>query len=58
MNAKGSLALGVDEDVDAVEWVGVHGRHYETRIVGPNRNETKIKRATERANGSECWAVG
>lgn len=50
MNAERFLALCVDEDVDAVERIGVHRRHNKTRIVRSDGNKTKIERSSEFAN--------
>lgn len=43
MDTHRSPALCVDMDVDAVEGVGVHGRHDEAWIVGTDRDETEVK---------------
>lgn len=57
MDAHGALAPGVEEDVDTVEGVGVHGRHDPARVVGPDRNEAQVEGPAEGADLRERGAV-
>lgn len=50
MNAERFLALCVDEDVDAVERIGVHRRHDESRVICSDGNKAKVERSSEFAN--------
>lgn len=43
MDPQCALALRVEEDVDAVVGIGVHGRHDEARIVGADRDQAEVK---------------
>lgn len=52
------LALCVCEDVHAVVWIGMHGRHDESRVVRSDRNEAKIKWTPELADLFESWTGG
>lgn len=57
MDAHGALAARVQEDVDAVERVGVHGRHDPARVVGPDRDQAEVEGSPEGADLREGWAV-
>ena len=51
------LTFRIYKDVDAVEWIGVHGGH---DISGPIRaygNESEVEGSAEVTNLLECWAV-
>jgi hypothetical protein len=50
MNAKRFLALCVNEDVDTVKGIGVHGRHDIARIICSNRDQPQIEGSSVFAN--------
>lgn len=50
MDAHGALASRVQEDVDAVEGVGVHGRHDPARVVGADGDEAEVEGTAEGAD--------
>jgi hypothetical protein len=52
------LAFRVLEDIYAVEGIGVHGGHYEARVVGPDGDETEIEGAAEGADFREGGTGG
>lgn len=47
MDTHGAFAAGVEEDVDAVEGVGVHGRHDPARVVGADGDEAEVEGTAE-----------
>lgn len=50
VNAKRFLALCVDENVDTVKRIGVHGRHDKAWIVSSNGDQAQIERSSKFAN--------
>ena len=57
MDAHRPLAARVEEDVDAVEGVRVHGRHDPARVVGADRDQAEVEGAAEGADLGEGGAV-
>lgn len=43
MNAHGSLALGIDKDLDGIKRIGVHGGKRHARIVRADGDQAQIK---------------
>jgi len=54
VHAECLLALGVLEDVYRIMWVCMHRTHDPSRLVGPNRYQTQVKRTPELANLCKC----
>lgn len=50
MHAQCLCALGICKDVDAVEGIGVHRRHYKPRLVRANGDQAEIEWSTELAD--------
>ena len=60
MHAQCLCALGVGEDVDAVEGIGVHRRHDKPRFVRANGDQAEIEWSTELADlfkGRACRKI-
>lgn len=57
MDTHGATAAGVEENVDAVKGVSVHGRHDPARVVGADGDEAEVEGTAEGADLREGRAV-